>query len=168
MKLTKEIAQALNDQINLELASAYAYLGMSAYFEHEGYTGFAAWMRLQGREENGHADRFFKYLLDRDGKVELQAIEKPRIHFKSPLEAFEASLAHEEKVSASINRVYELAAAHKDYATQSFLKWFLDEQVEEEKTVTEIINRLKLVGDSAGGLMQLDAEGGRRAAAPRA
>lgn len=163
MKLSKEVAQSLNDQANLELGSAYAYLGISAYFEHQGYTGFAAWMKLQGHEENGHADKFIKYLLDRGGTVELQAIARPRMDFTSPLEAFEASLASEQQVSTSIYRIYELAGQQKDYATQSFLKWFLDEQVEEEKTVSEIISRLKLVGNNVSGLIQLDSQAGRRA-----
>lgn len=156
MQLDSAVGQAINQQINLEFASAYAYLGMAVYFEHEGLPGFAAWMRLQGQEELGHAHKFFEYLLDRGGRVDLKTIEAPPVAYDSPVAAFEASLHHEQRVSAAICALYELAQNARDYATLSFLKWFLDEQVEEEKTATDMIARLRLAGDSAGGLIQLD------------
>jgi ferritin len=164
MKLSNKLEKALNDQINLEYVSAFAYLGMAAYFDHTAFTGFGKWMQLQSDEELGHARRFFKYVADRGGKVALEAIPQPKCNYKSPLEAFQASLGHEQKVSAAICAIFELATAEKDYATLSFLKWFLDEQVEEEKTVTEIIAKLELVGDSHSGLYQIDQQAGRRAA----
>jgi ferritin len=163
MKLSNKLEKALNDQINLEFASAFAYLGMAAYFDHTAFTGFGKWMELQSSEELGHAHRFFKYVTDRGGKVTLQAIPQPKADYKSPLEAFQASLGHEQKVSAAICGIYELASAEKDYATLSFLKWFLDEQVEEEKSVSEIIAKLGLIGDSHSGLYQIDQQAGRRA-----
>ena len=163
MKLSNKLEKALNDQINLELCSAYAYLGMAAYFDHTAFTGFGGWMQVQSKEELGHADRFFKYIVERGGKVTLQAIAQPKCDYKSPLEVFKASLGHEQKVSAAICALYELATAEKDYATLSLLKWFLDEQVEEEKNVTEIVAKLELVGDNLNGLFQIDHHAGERA-----
>jgi ferritin len=163
MKLCNKLEKALNDQINLELCSAYAYLGMAAYFDQTAFTGFGGWMQVQSKEELGHADRFFKYIVERGGKVTLQAISQPKCEYKSPLEAFKASLGHEQKVSAAICTLYELATAEKDYATLSFLKWFLDEQVEEERTVNEIIAKLELAGDNLNGLFQIDHQAGGRA-----
>ena len=167
MKLSNKLEKALNDQINLEFVSGFAYLGMAAYFDQTAFTGFGKWMQLQSSEEFGHAHRFFKYIVDRGGKVTLGGIPQPKSDYKSPLEAFKASLGHEQKVSAAICAIYELATAEKDFATLSFLKWFLDEQVEEEKTVTEIIAKLGLVGDSHSGLYQIDQHAGRRAAAEK-
>jgi ferritin len=163
MKLSSKLEKVLNDQINLELSSAYAYLGMAAYFETTPFTGFGKWMQLQSKEEQGHADRFFKYIVERGGKVTLGAISQPKCDYKSPLDVFKASLGHEQKVSASICAIYELAAAEKDYATLSFLKWFLDEQVEEERNVTDILAKLELVGDNRSALYQVDQQAGRRA-----
>ena len=165
MKLSNKLEKALNDQITLELSSGYAYLGMAAYFDQTAFSGFGQWMRLQRQEELGHANRFFKYVVERGGKVTLQAIAQPMCDFKSPLEAFKASLGHEEKVSAAICAIYELATTEKDYATVSFLKWFLDEQVEEEKTVAEIIAKLELIGDNRNGLFQIDSQAAKRAGA---
>jgi ferritin len=164
MKLSNKLEKVLNDQINLEFSSAYAYLGMAAYFERTAFTGFGKWMELQSKEELGHANRFFKYIVERGGKVTLQAIAEPKCDYKSPLDAFKASLGHEQKVSASICAIYDLAAGEKDFATLSFLKWFLDEQVEEEKNVGDILAKLELVGDNRSGLYQIDQQAARRAA----
>ena len=167
MKLSSKIEKALNDQMNLELSSAYAYLGMAAYFETTPFSGFGAWMRLQSGEEVGHAGKFFKYIIERGGKVTLGAIPAPKTDYKSPLEVFKASLGHEQKVSAAICAMYDLAQAEKDYPTLSFLKWFLDEQVEEERNVSEVLARLELADDNRGALFQLDAYAGGRAAAKK-
>jgi ferritin len=164
MKLSAKVEKALNDQLNLELRSAYAYLGMAAYFDHTAFTGFGLWMSLQSREELKHAGKFYKYIADRGGKVALQALPAPRCEYKSVLEAFQTSLIQEEEVSASINGIYEMAAADKDFSTLSFLKWFLDEQVEEEKSVGDIVAKLKLVGDNHNGLFQIDKSAAKRAA----
>jgi len=163
MKLSSKLEKVLNDQINLELCSAYAYWGMAAYFDHTPFTGFAKWMQIQSKEELGHANRFFKYLVERGGKVTLGAIAEPKSDYKSPLDVFKASLGHEQRVSAAICAIYEQAAADKDYATLSFLKWFLDEQVEEERNVSDILAKLELVGDNRGALYQIDQQAGRRA-----
>lgn len=163
MKLTTKLENVLNDQINLEFCSAYAYLGMAAYFERTAFTGFGKWMEVQSKEELGHANRFFKYIVERGGKVMLEAIPEPKCDYKSPLDAFKASLGHEQKVSSSICAIYDLAAAEKDYATLSFLKWFLDEQVEEERNVGDILAKLELAGEHRGALIQIDQQAGRRA-----
>jgi len=162
MKLSTKLEKALNDQINLEFASAYAYLGMAGYFESTPFAGFACWMHLQSKEELGHAQRFFKYINERNGRVELKAIAEPRNEFKTPLDAFRASLVHEQRVSASICAIYEMAQAEKDYPTLSFLKWFLDEQVEEEKSVSDMIAKLELVGNNNNGLFHLDKLAAKR------
>ena len=163
MKLSSKLEKVLNDQINLEFSSAYAYLGMAAYFERTAFTGFGKWMQVQSREEIGHANRFFKYIVERGGKVTLKAIPEPKCDYKSPLDVFKCSLGHEQKVSASICAIYEMAAAEKDFATLSFLKWFLDEQVEEERNVGDLLAKLELVGDNRSALYQIDQHAGRRA-----
>jgi ferritin len=162
MSFPSDIQQALNEQINLELVSAYAYLSAVAYFESRSLSGFAHWMRLQHEEENGHAMKFFQYIQDRGGRVVLEAIAKPNSDFSSPLDAFEKSLAHERKVTASIHNLYELALANRDYATVSLLKWFVDEQVEEEKNASEMVDRLTLAGDNSNALLLLDRQAGQR------
>ena len=156
MKLSNKLEKAINEQINLELSSAYAYLGMAAYFNQTPFSGFARWMDLQSGEEIGHAHKFFDYVVERGGKVSLKAIGEPKCEFKGPLEVFQAALAHEQRVSAAIAGLYELAQAEKDYATAAFLKWFLDEQVEEERNVTDFIMKLELAGDHVSGLIQID------------
>jgi ferritin len=162
MKLSTKLETSLNNQLNLELVSAYAYLGMAAYFQQSAFTGFARWMELQSQEEMLHAGKFFKYIGERNGKVALQAIPEPKCDYKSALQAFQTSLGHEQKVSAAICGIYEVALADKDYATLSFLKWFLDEQVEEEKSVGEMVAKLELVGDNRNGLFHLDKLAAKR------
>ena len=163
MKLSTKLETALNDQLHLELVSSYAYLGMAAHFQQTAFTGFARWMELQSQEELRHANKFFSYIGERGGKVKLQAIPEPKCNYKSALEAFQASLAHEQKVSAAICGIYDVALVGKDFATLSFLKWFLDEQVEEEKNVGEMVAKLELVGDNRNGLFHLDKLAAKRA-----
>ena len=160
--LTEKMQSALNDQINMEFASAHIYLGMEAYFESIDLPGAASWMRAQFQEEEIHAFKLFDYVHERDGDVELAAIEAPAMSYDSPLAAFEAALGHERKVSASIHSLVDLAMAEKDHPTQSFLKWFVDEQVEEEAAPDEIVQRLKMLGDSPQPLYMLDRELGSR------
>jgi len=163
MKLSTTIEKALNDQLNLELASSYAYLGMAGYFEQTPFNGFASWMKIQSEEELEHANKFFKYLAERNGKIALQAIAAPKCEYGAPIEAFRAALGHEQKVSAAILDIYDKAASEKDYATAAFLKWFLDEQVEEEKTVGDILDILEMIGDNRNGLFHLDHRAAKRA-----
>jgi len=163
MKLSSTIEKALNDQLTLELASSYVYLGMAAHFASTPFTGFQKWMKVQSEEELEHADKFFDYLSNRGGKVTLGTLQAPPCNYKAPIDAFRVSLAHEQKVSASICAIYEMASAEKDYPTMSFLKWFLDEQVEEEKNVGDMLAKLELVGENTNGLFQLDHLAAKRA-----
>jgi ferritin len=156
--LSKKMQNALNDQINAELFSSYLYLSMAAYFEAQNLMGFANWMHVQAREENVHAMKFYRFVNDRRGQVLLQPIEGPQTDWDSPLAVFEESLHHEQKVTGLINKLVDLAIKESDHATNSFLKWFLDEQVEEEANVDMVIQDLKRIGDSGQSLFLLDRE----------
>ncbi|MFW5951991.1 MAG: ferritin [Gemmatimonadota bacterium] len=160
-----KVRQLINDQIANEFHAAYLYLAMAAQFEDQNYEGFAQWMRLQAKEETGHAMKLFDYLVERGEKVELNQIDKPPLEFGSPAEAFGSALAHERKVTGQIHAMYEAAVAAKDYATQVMLQWFIEEQVEEEDSTGTAVERLEMAGDNKAALMFLDAEFGRRAAA---
>jgi len=162
MKIGKTVQDAINEQIKNELYSAYIYLAMSAYFEGAGLSGFAHWMRAQAAEEEEHAMKFFDFVFDRGGRVELQAIDKPPFEWASPLAAFEHALAHEQKVTAMIHDIYTLAGKENDYATQVMLHWFIDEQVEEEKSASAIVDQLKMIDVKGTGLMVLDHKLGSR------
>lgn len=154
--LSKTMQAALNEQINKEFYSAYLYLSMSAYFESLNMPGSAKWMKAQHDEEHMHAMKFFDYVVDRDGRVELQALNAPQVEFASPVAAWEQVLEHERRVTASIYKLYELAVAENDYATQSLLKWFIDEQVEEEKNATLMVERFKQAGTNVATLLLFD------------
>lgn len=160
--LTKAVLEALNNQVNLELNSAYAYLAMSAQCESENLPGFAKWLRIQWEEELGHAMKLISFVHERNGNVTLQAIEKPAAKWKSPVDVFDNVLSHEQKVTASIHKLYEVAAKEKDYATQVLLQWFIKEQVEEERNATEIVELMKLAGTSGPSLLMLDRQLGGR------
>lgn len=162
--MTPTMQTALNEQINHELYSAYLYLSMAAYFEGKNLPGFANWMKIQAQEETAHAMKFYNFIFDRNGTVTLKAIAQPPTEFKSSLEVFKQALEHEQKVTTLITKLYEQALTEKDYPTQVMLQWFIDEQVEEEKNVTEIIARLEMIGDSKGSLLYLDHELGKRKA----
>jgi len=160
--LSQTLHDAINEQINYELYSAYIYLAMAAYYDSITRPGFAHWMRVQAQEEVEHAMKFYQYLYDRGGKVALQAIAQPPADFRSELDAFEKALAHERKVTARINDLYAQAVKDNDYASQSFLRWFVDEQVQEERDASQIVEMLKMIGDSKNGLFMLDHELGER------
>ncbi len=161
----KKMTAALNEQINKELYSAYLYLAMSAQAEEQNLSGFASWFRVQAGEEVEHAMKFFKYLTEQGARVVLDAIAKPPVSFKSPADMFEETLKHEQKVTASIHALVDLAIKENDHATQSFLKWFVDEQVEEEANAADIVAKLRILGkDSGGALLMLDHQLGQRKA----
>ncbi len=160
--LGKAVQDAMNEQIKNELYSAYQYLSMAAYCESVNLPGFAHWMRAQSREELEHAMKFYDFILDRSGRVVLQAIDQPVVEFGSPLEVFEQVLEHEQKVTAMINELYGLAVRENDYASQTFLQWFVTEQVEEEKNAGDVVETLKMIGDRSEALFLLDRELGRR------
>lgn len=163
-----KMEKALNDQIVAELYSAYLYLSMAAYLDGEGLGGFAKWMRAQFQEEQSHAMKMFDYVGERGGRVILSAIDAPPTEWESPLDVFEATLAHEQKVTGLINRLVDLALELSDHATDNLLRWFVSEQVEEEDTADSIRQQLKLIGDNGQGLLMLDRELGARVFTPPA
>lgn len=162
MVIKDKMVKALNKQINNELYSSYLYQAMSAYFQSANLFGFAAWMEKQAGEENKHAMKFYRYVFDRGGRVTLSAIDTPPADWKSPLDAFKQAYAHELFITAAINDLVKLAQAEHDTATESMLKWYVDEQVEEEANAQTIVAKLQMVKDNVGGLMILDKELGER------
>ena len=156
--LNQKMQDALNKQMNAEIYSAYLYFSMSAYFESKGLKGFANWMRIQAQEEMTHALKFYHYILERGGKVVTQAIDAPPAEWKSVLNVFEHTYKHEQKVSSLINELLDLASGVKDHATHNFLQWFIAEQVEEESSADDIVQKLKLAGNAQGALFMLDNE----------
>ncbi len=162
----KKIEEAINKQINEEMYSAYLYMSMSAWFENRGLKGFANWMFVQYKEEMDHAMKFYNYIHDRGGRVKLYGINEPPQVWKNPLNAFEETLKHEKHITKCINDLVDLAEREKDRATFNLLQWYVDEQVEEEANDEEIINQLRLIGDSGHGLLMLDRELANRAYVP--
>ena len=156
--LSKKLEEALNEQINAEFWSAYLYLSMSADMADKGFSGISNWFAIQFKEEQDHAMKILNFVLSRGGRVELKPIKEVETEWKNPLKAFEETLKHERVVTSLINGLYDLASQEKDYATQSMLKWFIDEQVEEEESAQDIIDKLKLIGDNGYGLYQIDKE----------
>lgn len=160
--LKKKLQKALNDQINAEMYSSYLYLSMESYFQSISLGGFAKWMRGQVQEELMHGMKFYDFVVERGGRVTLDTIAKPEAQWKSPLDAFEAILKHEQHVTDLVNELVNLAISEKDHATNIFLQWFVSEQVEEEATVGGIVDRLHLIKDNPSGLFMLDTELSKR------
>lgn len=158
MKINSKVEKAINNQINKELYSSYLYLAMAAYFESVNLRGFAHWVRLQAKEEDAHAMKFYGYLFDRGGRVILSAIDAPPAEWKSAFDVFSQIYAHEVKVTGYINDVLKTARQENDSATETMLDWFITEQVEEEAHAQQIMERLKMVKDSSNGLLMLDFE----------
>jgi len=160
--LNPKIQDALNEQLNAELYSSYLYLSMSAYFETQNLAGMANWMRIQAQEEMVHVMKFYDFINQRDGRVILTQVDAPETTWNSPLEAFQGAYEHECKVSGLINQRVDLAISEKDHAANTFLQWFVTEQVEEEATALSIVDKLKLAADNSVALLMLDAELGQR------
>lgn len=156
--VSKKLETAINKQINAELWSAYLYLSMSMHFAHEGLPGFANWFKVQFQEEQDHAHKFMNYLIAKGNKVELQAIDKVDTSWNSVLHAFEETLKHEKVVTSLINDLVSIAKSENDYASENFLQWFVNEQVEEEDTAQGMIDGLKLIGDNGFGIYTMDKE----------
>jgi ferritin len=164
--LKKSIETALNKQVNAELWSSYLYLAMEAHFRAVNLNGFANWMRMQAQEELGHALKIYDYIDERDGKISLTAIAAPKGTWKTPLDVFQDTLKHERKVTGLIHNLAALAEKEKDFATRNFLQWFVDEQVEEESTASNLVEQIKLAGKSSGALFILDRELAQRVPSP--
>jgi ferritin len=162
--ISETLLDTINQQIKHELYSAYLYLSMSAHFEASALPGFARWTRLQANEELGHAMKFFDYLNDRGGRVVLLPIDQPPAEWGGPLEVFEEILKHEQKVTGLIHNLYAQAIKEKDYAAQIMLQWFVNEQVEEEKNATLIVDQLKMAEEKKGHLINIDRHVGKRGA----
>ena len=157
-----KINEALNRQIKEEFYSSYLYLSMAAYLESLGLRGFAHWMEMQAKEELGHAMKIYKFVVERGGRVKLFDIQQPPVEWESPLQTFEEALKHEQYITSKINGLMSLAREVGDYATEIFLQWFVTEQIEEEASVGEVVEKLKLVKDSPNGLFMIDRELGMR------
>ena len=166
--MKEHIAKLSNEQINAELYSAYLYLAFADYYEEEGLSGYAHYFEVQAAEERDHALIFRKYLHENGEKVTLTAIEEPSVELKSHIDPLEEALAHEKKVTDLINTIYAAAQKENDFRTMSFLNWFIDEQMEEEDEADRMISRMKLFGNDAHALYELDAECGARTYAPPA
>jgi len=164
--ISKKMQDALNGQINAELYSAYLYLSMDAHFQSVNLPGFANWMRAQTQEELMHAMKIYDFVNERGGRVILKSIAEPPAEWGSPLAAFEAVYKHEQKVTGLINNLVNLAIEEKDHATNSFLQWFVNEQVEEESSADEVVQKLKMVEKEPGGLFMVDKELGQRVFTP--
>ncbi|MEO0281174.1 MAG: ferritin [candidate division WOR-3 bacterium] len=160
--ISEKMVKEINDQIQRELFSEYLYLQMAAYFKGENLDGFAHWMEVQAKEEHGHAMKFFNHLYERNAKVILQPIQQPKNDFKSPLDVFKYGYEHELTVTKNIHNLMELAKKENDYASESFLKWYVDEQVEEEDSFLKIVTILEKIKDSTNALYMLDHELGKR------
>ena len=160
--ISKEMEKAINDQINKELFSAYYYFSMASYLESENFEGMAGFMKAQAFEEMGHATKFYNYVNEQGGRVILEAIDKPKSEFDSPKQIFELAYEHEKLVTSLINKLVELALKENDFATKTFLDWFITEQVEEEASMDSIVRKFDIVGDSGHGLLMLDGQLGQR------
>jgi len=166
--LSKKMADALNEQMNKEIYSAYLYMSMSAFSNYLGLKGFANWFMVQYQEEMSHAMKFYGYIIDQGEQVRLKSIEEPPADFKSPTDMFQRTLKHEQFVTKCINELVDLSIKEKDHATNIFLQWYVTEQIEEEGNDNDIIAKLKLVGDKGDGLLMLDKELATRVFTPPA
>lgn len=158
MKLSSKVEEVLNKQINAEFWSAHLYLSMAAYFENKGFKGFAHWMKIQYREEVSHALKLFDYVNERGGRVLLEAVAEVEVDWNGVYEVFEDTYAHECKVTEMIYNCMDVAVEAGDYATSGMLQWYVDEQIEEEATVQDLLNRLKLIGSDGSALYMLEKE----------
>jgi ferritin len=160
--MDQKVKDLINEQITHEFYASYLYLAMAAHFEEENFDGFAQWFRMQAEEEDAHAMKLFDHLVERGERIELGQIDKPPVEFGTPLDAFKAALAHEQKVTGLIHEIYAAAVEAKDYPAQVMLEWFIEEQVEEEDVTGTAVDRLEMAGDNIAALMFLDSEYGER------
>ncbi|MHC4072122.1 MAG: ferritin [Planctomycetota bacterium] len=166
--VSKKMETALNEQVNAELYSAYLYLSMESYFKSKNLNGFANWMKVQTQEEMTHVMKIYDFIDERGGRITLKAIEGPPTEWDSPLAVFEAVYEHEQMVTGLVNDLVNLAIAEKDHATNSFLQWFVNEQVEEESSADQVVQQLKMMENAPGGIFMFDRELGQRVFTPPA
>lgn len=166
--IKEKMQDALNRQLNAEMYSSYLYLSMAAFFESINLKGFSNWMTVQAQEELMHAMKFYNFVIGSGGKVKLTTIEAPPNRWESPISVFEHVYKHEQKVTALIHDLVDLSIGEKDHATTNFLQWFVTEQVEEEASADGVLQKVKLAGDSSGGLLLIDNELGQRIFTPPA
>lgn len=160
--IKQSVQEIINKQINAEIYSAYLYLGMAGWCTDQNLNGAAQWFKVQAKEEMGHAMKFYKFLEDTNSQIALRAIDAPPAKWASLLAVFEDAYKHEQKVTAMIYEIVNLAQKEGDHASASMCKWFVDEQVEEEAQTLEIVNQIKMLGDSKGSLFMLDRQLGKR------
>lgn len=160
--ISNKMCKALNDQINAELFSSYLYLSMSSWFSERSLSGFASWMRVQAQEELSHGMKIYDYILERGGKVKLAAIDQPESEWKSAVVVVEEVVQHEAKVTGLVNDLVDLALSEKDHAANIFLQWFVAEQVEEEASVGEVFERMKMIDGDSAGMFAMDMELSKR------
>ncbi len=158
MKISEKMQDALNEQINAEFYSAYLYLSMAGYLESQDLSGMSHWMKKQADEELEHGMKLFDYLIERGGTVALKRIEEPPSSWDSPMAVFQESYEHEQKVTGLINKLYDSAKAEGDHATEISLQWFITEQVEEEASVSAVLEKLRMSGGKGHALLLLDRE----------
>lgn len=163
--ISKKMEAALNKQLQKEMYSAYLYLGMSAWCSEHSFNGSANWFMMQYVEEMEHGMKVYHYLLDQGAHVELDSMKASGTDYESLLSCFEMSLEHERKMTRSFNKLCDFAIQEKDHASYTFFQWFVNEQVEEEATVSDVISKLKLVGDG-NGLFMIDNQLSERTASP--
>ncbi|MDP8217852.1 MAG: ferritin [Candidatus Theseobacter exili] len=156
--ISKKMEMSINEQINREIFSAYLYLGMASYTASEGFSGVSNWFNVQVQEELAHAQIMYNYVIQQNGRVIMKAIEEPPQDFKSVLDLFEKTLEHERKVTAFIYGLVDIARKENDHATEIFLQWFVSEQVEEESSASDMVNKLKMAGDSENTLLMIDKD----------
>ncbi len=164
--ISKKMEKALNEQVNAELYSAYLYLSMESYFKSLNLNGFANWMRVQTQEEISHAMKIYEFIDERGGRIILKPVKGPETEWDSPLAVFNGVYEHEQMVTGLINNLVNLAIKEKDHATNAFLQWFVNEQVEEESSADEMVQQLKMMEKAPGGMFMLDRELGQRVFTP--
>jgi ferritin len=164
--MKKNVLEVLNNQIKEELYSAYLYLSMSSFADNAGYKGFANWLYIQSKEEIDHAMGFYSFVQERNSRVSLEAIKQPPTDFEGPKDLVNKSLAHEKYVTGTINNIFSIARQENDYALESFIKWYIDEQVEEEATLHTLLDKMKMAGDQGTALFLLDNELAQRTYTP--
>lgn len=166
--LSEKLHETLNDQMNFEFFSAHAYLAMAAYCSDEGLDGFANFFLVQADEERFHAMKFYKFVNSLGKRAIIKGFDSPNNEFTSLLDVFEKALVQEKEVTKRIYHLSDIAMDDREHATISFLKWFIEEQVEEEDMFNSIIQKLKRIQNDSNAIFMLDTEFLKRTFTPEA